>query len=372
MTDIHEMNGLKSLLGVALNGVALVAFIVDGAIALDAGPRDGGRRRSPAGTPERRWPGRSTAGTSASLVIVDRVGDDDLLLLPTSVSARIGPESAFADASCANARYNRMDAERWRVDGRRVRPREACRARSARARCPARARCWSRCAPAASAAPICTSSTASCRESAVCRSSPATRSSASSRRSATASTTLTLGDRVGVPWLGYTCGVCEYCRQRAREPVPRRARSPATRLDGGYAEYAVADARYAFKLPDQLRRRSKRRRCCAPASSAIAPTAWPATPRRLGIYGFGAAAHIVAQVAVHEGREVYAFTSPGDDDGAGVRAVSSGCGLGGRVDASAAGAARRRDHLRAGRRARAGGARARGAAAARWSAPAST
>ena len=72
-----------------------------------------------------------------------------------------------------------------------------------------------------------------------------------------------MGDRVGVPWLGWTCGECRYCRA-GRENLCDRARFTGYQLDGGYAEYAVADARYCFPLPDALRRRRRRRRCSAP------------------------------------------------------------------------------------------------------------
>jgi alcohol dehydrogenase, propanol-preferring len=122
-----------------------------------------------------------------------------------------------------------------------------------------------------------------------------------------------LGDRVGVPWLGWTCGECRYCRS-GRENLCERARFTGYDIDGGYAELTVADERYCFALP------------AGPSDAAIAP--WlcaglighrtlrlAGDARRIGIYGFGAAAHIVAQVAVAEGREVYAFTRAGDDDG---------------------------------------------------------
>jgi propanol-preferring alcohol dehydrogenase len=118
------------------------------------------------------------------------------------------------------------------------------------------------------------------------------------------------GDRVGIPWLGYTDGTCEYCRS-GRENLCRRARFTGYQIDGGYAEYAVADARYVFKLPDAYSDVEVAPLLCA---GLIGYRAYrmAGDGRRIGIYGFGAAAHIIAQVARHDGREVYAFTSPGD------------------------------------------------------------
>ena len=119
-----------------------------------------------------------------------------------------------------------------------------------------------------------------------------------------------VGDRIGVPWLGYSCDDCRYCRER-RENLCRAARFTGYQLDGGYAEYAVADARYAFKLPDAYGDAEAAPLLCA---GLIGYRSYRMTgdPGRLGLYGFGAAAHIIAQVAVQETREVYAFTSPGD------------------------------------------------------------
>jgi propanol-preferring alcohol dehydrogenase len=119
-----------------------------------------------------------------------------------------------------------------------------------------------------------------------------------------------IGDRVGIPWLGYTDGTCEYCRS-GRENLCRRARFTGYQIDGGYAEYAVADARYVFKLPDAYSDVEAAPLLCA---GLIGYRAYrmAGDGRRVGIYGFGAAAHIIAQVARHDGREVYAFTSPGD------------------------------------------------------------
>jgi propanol-preferring alcohol dehydrogenase len=119
-----------------------------------------------------------------------------------------------------------------------------------------------------------------------------------------------IGDRVGVPWLGWTCGVCEYCRS-GRENLCPRARFTGYDLDGGYAELAVADQRYAFALPPEFDDVAAAPLLCA-GLIGHRTLRMAGDPHRLGIYGFGAAAHIVAQVARHEGRAVYAFTRPGD------------------------------------------------------------
>jgi propanol-preferring alcohol dehydrogenase len=121
---------------------------------------------------------------------------------------------------------------------------------------------------------------------------------------------LSVGDRVGIPWLGYACGVCAYCAG-GRENLCVAARFTGYHIDGGYADYTVADARFAFRLPDAYGAAEAAPLLCA---GLIGYRAYRMTgdPRRLGIYGFGAAAHIVAQIASHHGREVFAFTSPGD------------------------------------------------------------
>lgn len=119
-----------------------------------------------------------------------------------------------------------------------------------------------------------------------------------------------LGQRVGVPWLGWTCGQCSYCTS-GRENLCGQARFTGYHLDGGYAEYALADQRYAFALPEACGDAEAAPLLCAGLigyrSLVLAGDA-----RRLGLYGFGAAAHIIAQVARHQGRQVYAFTRPGD------------------------------------------------------------
>ena len=119
-----------------------------------------------------------------------------------------------------------------------------------------------------------------------------------------------VGDRVGIPWLGYSCGECQACR-RGRENLCPNARFTGYQIDGGYAEYTVADARYTFRLPEGYSDLEAAPLLCA---GLIGYRAYRVAgdPRRLGLYGFGAAAHIIAQVAVHEGRDVFALTSPGD------------------------------------------------------------
>ena len=119
-----------------------------------------------------------------------------------------------------------------------------------------------------------------------------------------------IGDRVGVPWLGYSCDECRFCRER-RENLCREARFTGYQLDGGYAEYAVADSRYAFKLPAGYGDAEAAPLLCA-GLIGYRSYRMAGDPGRIGLYGFGAAAHIIAQVAVHDTREVYAFTSPGD------------------------------------------------------------
>jgi propanol-preferring alcohol dehydrogenase len=118
------------------------------------------------------------------------------------------------------------------------------------------------------------------------------------------------GERVGVPWLGWTCGACPYCLS-GRENLCARARFTGYQLDGGYAEYALADHRYCFPLPAGYGSAEAAPLLCA-GLIGYRSLVMAGDARRLGIYGFGAAAHIVAQVARHQGREVYAFTRPGD------------------------------------------------------------
>jgi propanol-preferring alcohol dehydrogenase len=121
---------------------------------------------------------------------------------------------------------------------------------------------------------------------------------------------LEIGQRVGIPWLGWTCGECGPCR-RDRENLCERARFTGYQIDGGYAEFAVADARYCFPLPDAYDDVEAAPLLCAGLIGYRAYRMLGAA-RRIGLYGFGAAAHLIAQVARFEGREVYAFTRPGD------------------------------------------------------------
>jgi propanol-preferring alcohol dehydrogenase len=122
-----------------------------------------------------------------------------------------------------------------------------------------------------------------------------------------------LGDRIGVPWLGWTCGQCRFCRS-GRENLCDRARFTGYTIDGGYAEFTVADARYCFPLPARYDSAHAAPLLCAGLIGYRALVA-AGDAERLGIYGFGAAAHIVAQVARWQGRRVFAFTRPGDDEG---------------------------------------------------------
>jgi propanol-preferring alcohol dehydrogenase len=122
---------------------------------------------------------------------------------------------------------------------------------------------------------------------------------------------LSPGRRVGVPWLGWTCGQCQHCRGD-RENLCERARFTGYQLDGGYAEYAVADERFCFALPDEYDDVHAAPLLCAGLIGYRALRAAGAA-RRLGIYGFGAAAHLIAQVCLWQGRRVFAFTRPGDE-----------------------------------------------------------
>lgn len=118
------------------------------------------------------------------------------------------------------------------------------------------------------------------------------------------------GDRVGVPWLGWTCGECRYCRAGHENLCPE-ARFTGYQIDGGYAEYAVADARYCFAIPDAYSDAEAAPLLCA-GLIGYRSLLMAGEAERLGIYGFGAAAHIVAQLARFQGRRLFAFTRPGD------------------------------------------------------------
>ncbi|HVP39080.1 MAG TPA: zinc-dependent alcohol dehydrogenase family protein [Candidatus Saccharimonadales bacterium] len=120
------------------------------------------------------------------------------------------------------------------------------------------------------------------------------------------------GERVGVPWLGWSCGECRYCRE-GRENLCGEARFTGYQIDGGFAEFTVADARYCFRLPDAYPDLEAAPLLCAGLIGYRALVAAGAA-ERLGLYGFGAAAHIVAQVARHQGRRVFAFTRRGDQE----------------------------------------------------------
>ncbi len=121
------------------------------------------------------------------------------------------------------------------------------------------------------------------------------------------------GQRVGVPWLGQTCGECRYCRSGAENLCPK-ARFTGYHIDGGFAEYAVADENFCFAIPESYADREAAPLMCAGLIGYRA-LRLAGDGQRLGLYGFGAAAHIIAQVARYEGREVYALTRPGDSAG---------------------------------------------------------
>jgi propanol-preferring alcohol dehydrogenase len=118
------------------------------------------------------------------------------------------------------------------------------------------------------------------------------------------------GDRVGVPWLGWTCGVCAYCLS-GRENLCVRARFTGYQIDGGYAEYTVANERFCFVIPPLFTDMEAAPLLCAGLIGYRALRLAGDAPR-LGLYGFGAAAHIAIQVARHRGQQVFAFTKPGD------------------------------------------------------------
>jgi len=122
--------------------------------------------------------------------------------------------------------------------------------------------------------------------------------------------TFAVGQRVGIPWLGWTCGECGFCRSN-RENLCDAARFTGYTLDGGYAEYTVADERFCFPIPEAYSDAEAAPLLCA-GLIGYRSLKKAGNARRLGIYGFGAAAHIIAQVAKFEGRDVFAFTRPGD------------------------------------------------------------
>ena len=121
-----------------------------------------------------------------------------------------------------------------------------------------------------------------------------------------------IGDRVGIPWLGWTCGECAYCLW-GRENLCDKARFTGYTIDGGYADYTVADQRFCFSIPDFYGDAEAAPLLCA-GLIGYRSLVRAGDGKRLGIYGFGAAAHIVAQVALYQNREIYAFTRPGDKE----------------------------------------------------------
>jgi len=122
-----------------------------------------------------------------------------------------------------------------------------------------------------------------------------------------------IGDRIGIPWLGWTDGECVYCRSN-RENLCDRARFTGYTIDGGYAEFVVADARFCFHLPEQYDDVNAAPLLCAGMLGYRSYRKTGDAPR-LGIYGFGNAARLIAQIAIYQGREVFAFTRPGDKAG---------------------------------------------------------
>jgi propanol-preferring alcohol dehydrogenase len=120
-----------------------------------------------------------------------------------------------------------------------------------------------------------------------------------------------IGDRVGVPWLGMTCGTCPYCLS-GRENLCPEARFTGYTLDGGFADWIVADARFCFAIPAFYSDEEAAPLMCA-GLIGYRSLVKAGDAKRLGLYGFGAAAHIIAQVAVWQGRELYGFTKPGDE-----------------------------------------------------------
>ncbi len=122
-----------------------------------------------------------------------------------------------------------------------------------------------------------------------------------------------IGDRVGIPWLGWTDGVCRFCRSQ-RENLCENAKFTGYTLDGGYAEYTVADERFCFPMPPKYSDSEAAPLLCAGMVGYRSLTK-TGEAKRLGIYGFGAAAHIIVQVARHQGRKIFAFTRPGDKQG---------------------------------------------------------
>ncbi|KAB0670525.1 zinc-dependent alcohol dehydrogenase family protein [Oryzomonas sagensis] len=139
------------------------------------------------------------------------------------------------------------------------------------------------------------------------------------------------GDRVGVPWLGGTCGECDYCTS-GRENLCDRALFTGYQKNGGFADYCTADSRFCFPLPEGYPDTQAAPLLCA-GLIGYRSLRMAGQGKRLGIYGFGAAAHIVTQVATWQGREVYGFTRPGDTAGQAFARAMGACWAGGSFDA---------------------------------------
>ena len=165
-----------------------------------------------------------------------------------------------------------------------------------------------------------------------------------------------VGEQVGIPWLGWTCGRCRYCLS-GRENLCDSAKFTGYDLDGGFAEFAVADHRFAFPIPPGYPAAQAAPLLCAGLIGYRSLT-MAGDAERLGLYGYGAAAHIVTQVARHQGRKVFAFTRPGDYTSQGF-AKEMGARLGGRHRRGAPRGARRGHHLRACGRTGTGGSSSR-------------
>ena len=145
-------------------------------------------------------------------------------------------------------------------------------------------------------------------------------------------TTATIGARVGIPWLGYTCGTCEFCRAQ-RENLCDHAQFTGYQRPGGYAEYVVADARFCFPLPHALDDAQAAPLLCA-GLIGFRALSMAGAAQRLGFFGFGNAAHILTQIAAAQGREVYAFTRDGDTSGQAFARRLGACWAGGSSDAA--------------------------------------
>ena len=164
-------------------------------------------------------------------------------------------------------------------------------------------------------------------------------------------TRISVGQRVGVPWLGWTDGVCSYCRA-GNENLCDNARFTGYTIDGGYAEFTVADERFCVAIPESYSNVEASPLLCA-GLIGYRSLVRAGDGKRLGIYGFGGAAHIIAQVAIYQGRSVYAFTRPGDDRRRSNLRGKFGRGLGGRIGSASPRGTRRGHYFRACWRARA-------------------